>query len=107
MSAGDATVTVFQIYLWCVLGIVVSITLPILRGLLPKPPPPVAVMAAAAPGFLTGLWIQAKPYVIVGLFSLLTGILIVAFTWGTLTDWRAALLAGYAWDSTLQKLTKP
>src|SRR5437879_7619418 len=102
MSTGDASMTVFHIYLWCVLGIVVSITLPIFRGLLPKPAPPVAVMAAAVPGLLSALWIQAKPYVIVGLFSLLTGILIVAFTWGTLKDWRAALLAGYAWDCTLQ-----
>ena len=83
-----------------------EIVLPILRGLLPKPPaPPVA--AAAPPTFLSTLWNHAKPYLIVGVFSLLTGILIVAFTYGTLKDWRAAMLAGYAWDSTLQKLTKP
>jgi hypothetical protein len=85
---------------------VVSILLPILRGWLPKPPAPAAA-AAAAPTFLATFWNNAKPYVVVGLFSLLTGILIVAFTYGTLKDWRAALLAGYAWDSTLQKLTKP
>jgi hypothetical protein len=94
------------IYLWCVLGILVSIALPILRGLLPKPPPPPGAAALPA-GFLAALWIHAKPYLVVGLFSLLTGVLIVAFTHGTLVDWRAALLAGYAWDSTLQKLTKP
>jgi hypothetical protein len=94
------------IYLWCVLGIVISIVLPILRGLLPKPP--ALLGAAAAPvSFLTALWIQAKPYLVVGAFSLLTGFLIVALTHGSLTDPKAALLAGYAWDSTLQKLTKP
>ncbi len=105
MSLGDASLTTLQIYLWCVLGIIVSILLPILRGLLPRPAGAV-VANAAAMGFLSALWDHAKPYLVVGLFSLLTGILIVAFTYGTLKDWRAALLAGYAWDSTLQKLTK-
>jgi hypothetical protein len=38
------------------------------------------------------------------MFSLLTALLVVAFTQETLTDWKAALLAGYAWDSTIQKL---
>ena len=87
-------------YLLCVAGIVVSIVLPILKGLLPKP---LGVDAADR----TTFWNFAKPYLIVGLFSLLTGVLIVAFTWGTINDWRAALLAGYAWDSTLQKIAKP
>ena len=101
MTQSDLT-----IYLYCVIGIVVSILLPILRGLLPKPPASVGANAAP-PSFLLAFWDHAKPFLIVGLFSLLTGILIVAFTYGTLKDWRAALLAGYAWDSTLQKLTKP
>ena len=99
MTQADLT-----IYLFCVIGIIVSIVLPILRGLLPKPPGP---PTAAAASRFTKFWVHARPYLVVGLFSLLTGILIVAFTYGTLKDWRAALLAGYAWDSTLQKLTKP
>lgn len=88
-----------EIYLYCVAGIIVSIVLPILKGLLPKP-------AGVATG-ATAFWDFAKPYLIVGLFSLITGLLIVAFTGDTLTDWRAAVLAGYAWDSTLQKIAKP
>lgn len=92
--------TGFEIYLFCVVGILVSIVLPILRGLLPKP------LGIDATG-QTAFWIFAKPYLIVGLFSLLTGLLIMAFTWGSVNDWRAALLAGYAWDSTLQKIAKP
>ena|SRR6266850_5928599 len=104
MLAGAENFTPFQIYSWCVLGIVISILLPIVRGMLPRPP---AAEAQAAASFLTIFWNHAKPYVVVGLFSLLTGFLIVAFTWGTLHDWRAALLAGYAWDSTLQKIAKP
>ena len=104
MLSGDPTFTPIQIYSWCVLGILISILLPIVRGLLPRPP---AVGAHAAANSFTAFWNHAKPYAVVGLFSLLTGFLIVAFTWGTLHDWRAALLAGYAWDSTLQKIAKP
>lgn len=98
----DPNLTSLQIYSWCVLGILISILLPILRGLLPKPPGVQGVRST-----LSTFWTYAKPYVVVGMFSLLTGFLIVAFTWGTLHDWRAALLAGYAWDSTLQKIAKP
>jgi hypothetical protein len=105
MEITEAGLTTFQIYYWCVLGIVVSILLPVLRGLLPQPLG--ALNANAAGSFLGALWVHAKPYLVVGLFSLLTGVLIVAFTYGTLKDWRAALLAGYAWDSTLQKISKP
>ena len=100
MPDSVVTFTILQTYSWCVVGIIISIILPILTQLLPKPP------AASKAGMAT-VWEQAKPYVVVGLFSLLTGLLIVAFTWGSLKDWRAALLAGYAWDSTLQKLKKP
>lgn len=104
MLSAVENLTPIQIYSWCVLGILISILLPIIRGFLPRPP---VVGAHAAPPFLAAFWNHAKPYVVVGLFSLLTGFLIVAFTWGTLHDWRAALLAGYAWDSTLQKIAKP
>lgn len=104
MPTGETALTMWQVYSWCVVGIIVSIVLPILRNLLPKPP--ALSKADEGRGFAAVLWEQSRPFVVVGLFSLLTGLLIVAFTWGTLKDWRAALLAGYAWDSTLQKLTK-
>lgn len=104
MPTSEITLTILQAYIWCVVGIVVSIVLPILRTMLPRPPD--ANKQGGQRGFAVVLWEAAKPYVIVGLFSLLTGLLIVALTAGTLQDWRAALLAGYAWDSTLQKLTK-
>ena len=47
--------------------------------------------------------VAIKPYLMTGLFSLLAGILIFAFV-EDITDWKEALIAGYAWDSTLQKL---
>ncbi|HEU4713008.1 MAG TPA: hypothetical protein VFS76_15670 [Pyrinomonadaceae bacterium] len=99
MANGTVVSTLLQTYSWCVAGIIISIALPILTQLLPRP-------AAANKQDVPSAWEQAKPFVVVGVFSLLTGLLIVAFTWGTVIDWRAALLAGYAWDSTLQKLKK-
>jgi len=59
---------------------------------------------AGVGGFLPHFWSIAKPYLALGAFSLLTGLLIVAFVGETLKDWRAALLIGYSWDSTLQKI---
>jgi len=48
---------------------------------------------------------RIKPYLALGLFSLLTALLVVAFLGDTLgSDWRPAFVAGYAWDSTLQKV---
>jgi hypothetical protein len=83
-----------QIYLLVAAGIAVSILIPILRRLLPKP----------GPAGVAGFWKKIKPYFVVGVFSLLTAILIVAFLGDSLQDWRAAILAGYTWDSTLQKV---
>jgi hypothetical protein len=83
------------VYGFCALGVVVSVVLPILREMLPK----------ASQGITrSALWVAARPYVILGLFSLVVALLLVAFLQGQLTDWRAALLAGYSADSTLQKL---
>jgi len=106
MFATDVTITTTQIYWWNVLGVVISVVLPILRGLLPRPVSPIMANAATV-GFWKALWDHATPYLILGVFSMITGLLIVVFTYGTLNDWRGALLAGYAWDSTLQKLGKP
>ena len=52
-------------------------------------------------------WEAAKPYVALGIGSMLTALLIMAFAGDSLNTWKAALLAGYAWDSTLQKIVKP
>jgi hypothetical protein len=41
---------------------------------------------------------------VIGLFSLLVGVLVVAFAGDTIKDWKLAVLLGYSWDSTLQKL---
>jgi hypothetical protein len=86
-------------YMFCVLGIVISVVLPILRRMLPK------IVEKSSVVF----WGTAAPFLITGAFSLLAGVLVVAFagdnvkTW----TWQACVIAGYAWDSTLQKIVQP
>lgn len=95
--------TFLETYLVCALGIVISIILPILRKSLPQ------VSDGGERGgeiFLARVWRVARPYVVIGIFSLVAGLLIVAFAGDLLKDWKTALLAGYAWDSTLQKVTR-
>lgn len=89
------------IYLWCLVGIFVSAVLPGLWTYVRQHFP---VDPAAPKGMAAGAWEIAKPYVALGAASALTGLLLVAFLGDSLTDPRAAILAGYAWDSTLQKL---
>jgi hypothetical protein len=90
--------TFVQIYLLTALGIAISVLLPIIRAALPKPP-------AGLNGFASPTVSDAmKGYLVLALFSLVGAVLVVAAAKDSLTDWRAAVLAGYAWDSTLQKL---
>ena len=88
------------IYIPVALGVIISVILPIIRKMIPGQ----QVGPAGVRGFLSRFWPMAKPYVLLGIFSLLVGLLIVAFVGDTLTDWRVALVGGYAWDSTLQKI---
>jgi hypothetical protein len=81
-------------YPYVVLGILISVALPILRGYLPKPMK-----------FIDGdkpLW---KVYLGTGLFSLLAAVVIMALAGDAIKTWnrQTALLAGFAWDSLLQK----
>ena len=88
------------IYLWCVVGIVISVVLPplwaVVRQHFPDP--------ALSKGMAADIWDIARPYLALGAASALTALLLVAFLGDSLVDPRAAILAGYAWDSTLQKL---
>jgi hypothetical protein len=84
------------IYMSVTGGIVISVLLPLIRALLPKPP------AALARG---AKWERIWPYVATGIFSLIVAVLIVAAMGNRLDSWATALIAGYTWDSTLQKLT--
>lgn len=90
----------FAQYGYAVLGILMSIVLPLLRKSVPQP----ARIQTLLP--MNALAASVKTYLIVGVFSLLTAVLIVAFG-GSATanwEWYTGVLAGYAWDSTLQKI---
>ena len=85
-----------QMYLFCVLGVIISLVLPIIRAQIPKPESRYLELLGGNKGVL-------KHCFMVGIFSLITALLLVAVV-EPLQTWKAALLAGYAWDSTLQKL---
>lgn len=98
---GDGTMPEFlELYLWVVAGVAISILLPVLRKALPKPDG----KAAGLEGILPRLWRVARPYLALGLFSCAAGLVVLAALGNQINDWGAALLAGYAADSTLQKL---
>jgi len=87
-------------YIFCALGVFISILLPILRQSLPQPKGGTAGMTSFFSRFAT----KAKPYVVSGVFSVIVAILIIAFVGDSITNWEGALLIGYAWDSTIQKI---
>ena len=60
----------------------------------------------ALPPVAIKFWRIIAPYLLLGVASAVTAILIVAAMGDTLKDYRAALLAGYAWDSTLAKASQ-
>jgi len=90
------------IYLSVTLGVIISIVLPIIREMLPRPR---VETLARRTSRAEKIWKIIKPYVITGVFSLLVAIVIVAFLGDTINNWQKAFLAGYTADSTLQKLT--
>jgi hypothetical protein len=84
------------LYLACAAGVAVSVLLPIIRPLLPKP---------LGPADKSDIWDIVRPYLITAIFSLIVALVLVAFLGETIETWQAAFLAGYTADSTLQKIT--
>ncbi len=90
----------WEIYFFVALGVAVSVVLPILRKNLPH----IAGQGESLSVWLRKLWSEAKQYVLIGVFSLVVALLLVAAFGDAIKDWRAAILIGYAQDSTLQKM---
>lgn len=90
------------IYLSVALGVGVSVILPLIRPLLPKPPQPGTLGAAED---ATKMWMIVRPYLITAIFSLIVAVILVAFLGDNIQTWQAGFLAGYTADSTLQKIT--
>ncbi|MFD1872102.1 hypothetical protein [Hymenobacter bucti] len=98
-SVADSLAT---IYFATVGGVFVSVVLPLIRPLLPKPAVEAGLMAG--PTF----WEIARPYIATGLFSLIVALLLVASAYNTehpFGYWYEAFVAGYLADSTLQKIS--
>jgi len=90
-----------QIVLWITVGVMISVILPVLRKSYPQ------VTAEGAKTFWWRLWETGRPYLVLGVGSLLTALLILAGLANTgtqITTWHQALLLGYFADATLQKL---
>jgi len=84
------------IFLAVAAGVAVSVILPIIRPLLPKP---------LGPENRGEVWEIIKPYLITAIFSLIVALVLVAFLGDTIKTPGAGFLAGYTADSTLQKIT--
>ncbi len=91
-------------YLFCVVGVLASILIPILYGLLPE-----VKLGSATYGSLSldQLRPLVAPVLITAVLSLIislfSALIVLAASGGDLSPY-AALLAGYASDSTLQRL---
>ena len=80
-------------YLLITLGIFISMVIPIIMKII-----------GSDERSLSVIWKIIKPYLLIAILSFLVGIIIYALVGNTISDWKAAILAGYAWDSTLQKV---
>jgi hypothetical protein len=94
----------FQAYLWVVVGVFVAVVFPILRAVItPKPP---GVKVAGIPPWL-------KKYGLIFIFSLVTAVIVFAIYLSTNKDalataqWFTLFLVGFAWESTIEKFTRP
>lgn len=92
----------FQPYLWVVLGIVVAVLLPVVKAFVTR-----EFRTTAA----VGLPPWARKYGGLLLFAILTALpLLALYRTQNPTDelmWYTAFLVGFAWESTLEKLSTP
>jgi hypothetical protein len=88
-------------YLMVVLGVAVSVVLPVLVGLVRQEFPSTA-------GIGLPLWV--RKYTILLVFSALTGLVVLAFYASSnptvRLGWDGAFLLGFGWESAIEKLTK-
>ena len=90
----------FIVFLWIVVGVLLSVIVPVaVRTLRPK----TEAEGLADNSFFNTL----KPYLKYGFASVVVGFLtlvVVKYTGGQFSSWPQALMAGYLWDSTIQKI---
>ena len=89
---------------FCILGIVISVLLPPLWAFVKNKFAPVQPGQKGFGAAVVTIWTLLLPYLALGVASTLTSILVIAVAGDKITSAMGAVLAGYAWDSTLQKL---
>lgn len=95
-----------QTYMACAGGVILSIVVPVLAKAVRQQFNTGGPAQLGGVGvFVRAVWQWLRPYIILGAFSLAVALLIVTFSGELLRTWQAALIAGYLWDSTLQKIT--
>jgi hypothetical protein len=94
-----------HVYIACAAGVVLSVIIPILAKAVRQQ------FDVGGPADVSGIglfwravWQSSRRYIVLGSFSLAVALLIVALVGDTLKTWQTALVAGYLWDSTLQKI---
>jgi hypothetical protein len=90
--------------LLCALGVLISILIPVVR----KAAGIGAGAEVAGESPFATLWELIRPYALYAFLSLLVSIVLIAFSIAggqRAFQWWEAFLLGYAWDSTLQKVT--
>ncbi|MBS9770191.1 MAG: hypothetical protein J7F05_06740 [Trichodesmium erythraeum GBRTRLIN201] len=92
-----------HIFLATAVGVAVSVCLPLVKELLPKPKK--VKGHERDEGIIIILWGAIKPYLSIGVFSLFVALIVVAFLQETLTSMSEGFLAGYTADSTFQRLS--
>ena len=88
-------------YVWVVVGIIISVVLPVLSGLVRKEFPPTAGV---------GLPPWVRKYTILLLFAAVTGVIVLAGYGEANPDARlsteGAIILGFSWEAFLEKFTK-
>ena len=101
--------SLLKIYGFIVIGIIISVIIPILRKLLPKPPAEVlsAIKTATRkePTFWTIFFEAARPYFYLAIFSIVTAVIVLAYLGSSAYGiaWSSAVIYGFTWDSIVQK----
>lgn len=99
------------VYGFIALGIIISVIIPILRTLLPRPTRDELVRRISGKGgggkptFWTIFSVAARPYFYLAIFSIVTAVIVVAYLGSAASGitWANAVIYGFTWDSILQK----
>lgn len=96
----------YTLYLWMVIGVIISVVLPIFIKWMKEISDTVS---RGAGDVMANVWQFAKPYIKIAVASAVIGLIALAvyragLAGDKIDNWAKALLYGYVWDSTFQKV---